>query len=89
MSKVTETGSSFRHFVSLDWLEFAFDHRISCSSGSQGHRTLTFRSGQNDTRQVSCSHWKKTDSLKSLPLLYVRVETRKPFLAFNLFLTML
>lgn len=38
MSKVTETGLSFRCFVSRDWLEFALDHRVSYCSGSQRHR---------------------------------------------------
>lgn len=40
MSKVTETGLSLRCFVSLDWLEFALDHRVSYPSGSQRHRAL-------------------------------------------------
>lgn len=48
-----------------------------------------FGSVQGDTRRVSCSRWEKINSLKLLPLLYVYVEMRKPFLAFNLFLTML
>lgn len=48
-----------------------------------------FRSVWEGTQWVSCSHWKKNNSLKLLPLLYVCVETRKPFLAFSLFLTML
>lgn len=88
MSKVIETGLSFCCFVSLDWLEFALGHRISYSNGSQRHNAM-FRSVQNDTQRVSCSHWKKINGLKLLPLLYMCVETRKPFLAFNLFLVML
>lgn len=44
---------------------------------------------QGGTRWGGCSCWEKINSLKLSPLLYVCVEVRKPFLAFNLFLTML
>lgn len=52
-------------------------------------RSTVFGSVQGDTQRVSCSHREKINRWKLLPLLYVCVETRKPFLAFNLFLTML
>lgn len=52
-------------------------------------QSAVLRLVRDDTQRVSCSHWEKINSLKLLPLLYVCVETRKPFLAFNLFLTML
>lgn len=52
-------------------------------------RSAVFGSVQGDRQRGSCSCWEKINSLESLPLLYVCVETRKPFLASSLFLTML
>lgn len=83
MREVAGTGLSPRRFIPLDWLGFAFSHRISYRSNSRRHRA------QGGTQWGGCSRWEKINSLKLSPLLYVCVEVRKPFLAFNLFLTIL